>query len=95
MSLMDEKKIEIVHRLYEARRTLKSLFPDEFYEKVKPFQEDIRLVAEKKGITNIEALILLLKACSAGYRSLWFQAAYAEIEEPSEEEKAPDGKKEG
>jgi hypothetical protein len=79
---MNRRMIGIANKLYEARDTLKALFPN-YSEKTEGWQSIIRANMEENKWGNLEAVICLLKHSElTGYDKLWLQAAYLDMIEP-------------
>lgn len=81
---MSEQAVDIAGKLYSARRSLKSLFPSEYQERIAPWQEVIRRVMADKGLSELKALIDILGNMQGHEISqLWVMAAVVEMLEPS------------
>lgn len=44
--MTEEKKIRTLSKLFEARESMRALFGDEYAEKIRPYQDIIKSVAE-------------------------------------------------
>lgn len=81
---MSEKHVDIVSKLYSARRSLRSLCPDVFADRCREWQEVIRKVAAEKGLYELSALIDILTILEGKeVAQMWAMAAYVEMVEPS------------
>jgi len=81
---MSEQLVDIANKLYSARRSLRSLFPDVFVDRCKEWQEVIKKVAENNGLTEIQAMIdLMTRLDGKEVSQMWIMAAYVEMVEPS------------
>ena len=79
-----EQNIQIANRLYEMRRTLKSLNPD-YSKKVIPFMAMIRDMAKANGTSEISATVSLMSASDSAAAVLWIGAAFVEMCDPSKD----------
>lgn len=81
---MSEQHVNIASKLYSARRSLRSLFPDVFAERCKEWQRAINKVAEDRSITDIQAMIHIMTNLEGKeVAQMWVMAAYVEMVEPS------------
>lgn len=78
--------VGIAAKMYEARRTLKFLLPDQFHARCQHWQEIIKKVSAGKELSDLEAVIDMLRVIQPdGMAQLWLLAAYVEMIEPSTE----------
>jgi hypothetical protein len=83
---MTEQHVNIASKLYSARSSLRSLFPDVFAERCKEWQDVIKKVAAGKGLSEIQAMIdIMTKLEGKEVAQMWVMAAYVEMVEPSHE----------
>lgn len=82
---MSEQHVNIASKLYSARRSLRSLFPDVFAERCKGWQGVIKKVSEDKGLSEIQAMIdIMTRLEGKEVAQMWVMAAYVEMVEPSD-----------
>lgn len=88
--MTDEQRITLAHQLYEMRRTIQRLWPDDWREKLAPHIEDVKNIAAEYGIDVIQVLPMMAREVkSKGERLpdnliLWLSAATVEAIEPTE-----------
>ena len=82
--LLNEQAVEMAAQMYSARKSLLSLFKDDFYQRCAEWQEVIRKVMAIKGLAEIEAAIDILKSMQGREAAqMWILAAVVEMIEPS------------
>lgn len=82
--MITEQQVHIAEQMYSARRSLKSLFPDVFAARVAEWQDVVRKVMAGKKMTELEALLDMLKVLEGKEMAqLWLLAAVVEMVEPS------------
>jgi len=81
---MSEQHVEIMSKLYSARKSLRSLCPSIFADRCKEWQDVIKKVAADKGLSDIKAMIdILTRLEGKEVTQMWVMAAYVEMVEPS------------
>lgn len=82
--MITEKHVHIAEKMYSARRSLKSLFPNVFVTTVQRWQSAVRKVMAGKNMTELEAMLDMLKALEGKeVAQMWLLAAVVEMVEPS------------
>jgi hypothetical protein len=84
----EEQAVANAFRLYEVRRTVRSLLGDRFKPKMAEFGKAIDAVCVGKKVDSMSAAILLAKAAQAEGRdmeAMLFMAAVVEATDPSPE----------
>ena len=77
-------QLQMAAKLYDARDSLKRLFPDDFKTKCSEWQEVIRKVAAGKQITDIKAMIDIMQHLEGKeVAQMWVMAAYVEMTDPA------------
>lgn len=77
-------KIQMAAMMYDARDSLKSLFPSKFEPRCKEWQEVIKKVADNKKLNHLEATIDIMQTLmDKAVAQMWVMAAYVEMVEPS------------
>jgi effector-binding domain-containing protein len=83
-----EENIKIANKLYTCRRTLKSLFKEEYKEKMEWYKKVLNtiMVAEKLEClpAMVKAIEMIVDKPGGGVTSMWLMAAAVEIIEPEE-----------
>jgi hypothetical protein len=81
-----EKVLRIASQYYTSRRTLKSLYKDEFPSKVKWYKDVLFAIMKKHNIeclpASVEAIKMIADKDGSGIGIMWFMAAAVEIIEP-------------
>ena len=81
---MSEQHVGIASKLYSARSSLRSLWPDIFAERCKKWQGVIEKVSVAKGLSDIQAMIDIMNNLDGKeIAQMWVMAAYVEMVEPS------------
>lgn len=82
-----EQQIQIAAKLYEARRTLRRLFGDDYAESAGRWMDLLRQHAKRSGLDTIPAALDLIKNHLADNErsQLWLMAAAVEVIEPDDE----------
>lgn len=83
------KTVAITETMLHMRDTMRSLWGDQFTEKLAPWQSAITTVAERKHVDPLQAAIQLAKAADGGHAVLPIMAAYVEMVEPSARSATP------
>lgn len=79
-----EQQIKIAAKIYQCRDLAKRLYRERFPEKMKEYQEYIRAYMAKHGVSELLAVMGLLKLVDAeGMTAINLLAAVAEMLEPS------------
>lgn len=76
-------KVQMAAKMYDARDSLKSLFPDIFPERVAKIQAGIKKAMALTGKNELETMIDLMTAQSNAVAQMWIMAATTEMIEPS------------
>ena len=83
--MISEKHVRLAAKMYDARRVLKSLYPDNFSKRCQEWQDVIKKVSEGKGVSELDAVIDILgKLKDSGIAQMWVLASYVELMEPSD-----------
>jgi hypothetical protein len=77
-------KIQMVAKLYDARGSLKALFPDKFEQRISEIQTAIKMIIKQSGESELEVMIKLMKEQKEKpILQMWIMAATVELLEPS------------
>jgi hypothetical protein len=85
----NETAVKVAARLYQARSTLRSLWPDRYQTEIAAHQKLLHVALERRQCGALAALQYLLTElqteapCNSGITQLWLMAAYVEMIEPS------------
>lgn len=82
-----ERAVGVAAKMYDARRTLKSLCPEKYFERCREWQDVIKKIAADNNWSELETVIDILGRLKheSGMSVLWVLAAYVEMVEPSGE----------
>jgi len=84
MKLLPEKQVGIASKMYSARNSMRYLFADTYATRCKEWQEVIKRVAGGKKLSEIQAMIDIMKNLDGKEMAqMWIMAAYVEMVEPS------------
>lgn len=76
--------LEISAKLKRAHKSLTSLFPKDFYERVDKLKGVVRNIMEAEKCDEYHALVIILKDENmSGVTQVWFMATVCEMIEPS------------
>jgi hypothetical protein len=76
-----EKLIEVANKLFSARRSLKSCYPD-YETEIVIWRNVVKAAMEKHGCEPVNALLFLLKEPEfSGNAKLWLMAAAVDVSE--------------
>ncbi len=85
--------VQITGRLYDARATMKRLFPDNFTQHIADYRVFIENIMRRDSSSSLEALTVLLKELQArqgdtGFAQLWLMATCVEMSEEQDKKAA-------
>lgn len=81
-----ESQIKMASKLYECRDAAKSLFEQEYKERLKPYTHILKEVMKSNNLTEISALLKISKTThyqENGIAQMMYMAAVVELIEPS------------
>ncbi|MFA6231010.1 MAG: hypothetical protein WC617_12695 [Rhodanobacter sp.] len=78
------KAVQLTTQLYHMRDTMRSLWGEQYPERIAPWQSAITKVADSRHLPTLQAAIQLAKAIdSDGFGVVAVMAAYVEMVEPN------------
>ena len=82
--MITERHVHIAEQMYSARRSLKTIFPKASDSTVQRWQAAVRKVMDGKKMTELEAMLDMLKMIEGKeVAQMWLLAAVVEMVEPS------------
>lgn len=77
-----EEQVQMAAKLYECRRTARTLLGDRYKAKIQPIKDGLIAIAARDGVSVLSAAIAAAKRVD-GLDSILVLAAAVEIAEPS------------
>lgn len=84
---MSEQAVHAANQMYRCRKSLRSLFKNEFFEKIKPFQKIIEAEKTRSNSDTINATVTILTQNQVDeVTTIWILATCVEMMEPTKPE---------
>jgi cellulose biosynthesis protein BcsQ len=85
---MDDNAVKLKEKLERYRATVKNLYKEEFWDKIKPYQDIIKNYSERKGLDILPATLQLASKETDPTHTVMFIAGAVELIDPSHEKKS-------
>jgi hypothetical protein len=84
---MDNNLVKLAEKLEMHHATVKNLYKEQFWDKIKPYQNIIKNYSERKGLDILSATLELASKETDPTHTVMFIAASVELIDPSNEKK--------
>jgi hypothetical protein len=81
--MQNEQAVKLTAKLYKYRDTAKSIFGDQYYNRMAAYGQTVKSTANALGCNELSAATTLAKKASSEIAALCYLASVVEMTEPS------------